>query len=155
MPKIHGPLDDNARKITGERLQSALIDLIDLSLVAKQAHWNVIGSNFRSVHLQLDQLVSGLRGHMDTLAERAVTIGTTPDGRSATVASDTQIPQPDPGYLRDDKVIAAITDALSGVVERFRGHTQATAEPDPVTQDLLIAAAQDLEQQHWMFEAMR
>ncbi|TDQ52113.1 Dps family protein [Actinorugispora endophytica] len=155
MAKIHGALAEDARKVTGQALQAAIVDLIDLSLVAKQAHWNVVGRTFRSIHLQLDELVEAARGHTDVLAERAVAIGVNPDGRSGKVAQDTRISQPDPGYLQDDKVIALAVDALSGVVERFREHIGATEEADPVTQDLLIAAAQDLEQQHWMFEAMR
>ncbi|MFC3995429.1 Dps family protein [Nocardiopsis sediminis] len=155
MAKIHGPLSDAARKTTGDALQGAVVDLIDLTLVAKQAHWNVVGRTFRSVHLQLDEVVEVARDHTDTLAERAVAIGVNPDGRSATVAADTRISQPDAGYVQDDKAIALITDALSTVVKRFRKRIDATADPDPVTQDRLISAAEDLEQQHWMFEAMR
>lgn len=155
MQKIHGPLSESAKATTGQALQGAVVDLIDLSLVAKQAHWNVVGRTFRSVHLQLDELVDAARAHTDTLAERAVAIGTTPDGRSATVARDTGIVQPESGLITDDKAIGLIVDALSSVVAKFRERIQATEEADPVSQDLLIAAAQDLEQQHWMFEAMR
>ncbi|MDT0302173.1 Dps family protein [Streptomonospora wellingtoniae] len=155
MTKIHGPLDNGARKTTGEALQTAVVDLIDLSLTAKQCHWNVTGRSFRSVHLQLDELVDVARKHTDVLAERAVAIGVNPDGRSPKVAGDSKAPQADPGYLQDDKVIALITDVLNGVVARFRERVDATAEADPVSQDQLIAASEDLEQQHWMFEAMR
>lgn len=155
MAKIRGALTEDARKVTGQALQAAIVDLIDLSLLGKQAHWNVIGRNFRSIHLQLDELVEAARRHTDVLAERAVAIGVNPDGRAGRVAEDTRLPQPDPGYISDDKVVAFAVEALSGAVERFRGHIEATEEADPVTQDLLIAAAQDLEQQHWMFEAMR
>lgn len=35
---ITSPLSEEARKVTGEALQSAVTDLVDLSLVAKQAH---------------------------------------------------------------------------------------------------------------------
>ncbi|MEY9213375.1 DNA starvation/stationary phase protection protein [Thermobifida halotolerans] len=155
MAKIHGALSEDARKVTGQALQAAIVDLIDLSLLGKQTHWNVIGRNFRSIHLQLDELVEAARNHTDILAERAIAIGVNPDGRSRRVAEDTRLPQPDPGYLHDDKVIALAVEALSGAVDRFREHIRATEDADPVTQDLLIAAAQDLEQQHWMFEAMR
>ncbi|RCV48838.1 Dps family protein [Marinitenerispora sediminis] len=154
MAKIHSPLSEDARRVTGEALQGAVIDLIDLSLVAKQAHWNVIGRNFRSVHLQLDELVAAARTHTDTLAERAVAIGVNPDGRSSKVAADTRIAQPEAGYLHDDKVVATITDVLGGVVHRFRQRVADTERSDPLSQDLLIAAGEDLEQQHWMFEAM-
>ncbi|EUA58454.1 starvation-inducible DNA-binding protein/fine tangled pili major subunit [Mycobacterium intracellulare 1956] len=38
-------------------LQRVLVNLVELHLQGKQAHWNVIGSNFRDLHLQLDELV--------------------------------------------------------------------------------------------------
>ena len=38
-------------------LQKVLVDLIELALQGKQAHWNVVGTNFRDLHLQLDELV--------------------------------------------------------------------------------------------------
>ena len=34
------------------------MDLIELSLQGKQAHWNVDGHNFRDLHLQLDEIVA-------------------------------------------------------------------------------------------------
>ena len=46
-------------------LQRVLVDLIELHLQGKQAHWNVVGSNFRDLHLQLDELVDFAR---DTFA---------------------------------------------------------------------------------------
>jgi starvation-inducible DNA-binding protein len=155
MATITSPLPDTAKKIVGECLQGALIDLIDLSLLAKQAHWNLIGRHFRSLHLQLDDIVEIARRHMDVVAERAITIGVNPDGRAPTVARDTSLSQLDHGYIEDARVIAAFTDLLDGINKRMRERVEQTAEADPVTQDLLIEAAQDLEQQHWMIQAQR
>ena len=76
----------------GDALQGALVDLVDLALVAKQVHWNVVGPRFRSVHLQLDEVVTSARTHSDVVAERASALGVTPDGRAATVASARAIP---------------------------------------------------------------
>ena len=42
-------------RVTAESLQATLVELIDLSLQAKQAHWNVVGPAFRGVHLFLDE----------------------------------------------------------------------------------------------------
>ncbi|HET6736773.1 ferritin-like domain-containing protein, partial [Mycobacterium sp.] len=42
-------------------LQRVLVDLIELHLQGKQAHWNVVGTNFRDLHLQLDELVDFAR----------------------------------------------------------------------------------------------
>ncbi|GAA4229275.1 DNA starvation/stationary phase protection protein [Actinomadura meridiana] len=153
MAAIKSPLPDDAQKVAGEALQGSLIDLIDLSLTAKQAHWNLTGRNFKVVHEHLDEIVALARGGQDDVAERAVAIGVNPDGRARTVADRTKNPQLEAGYLADDKVVAAITDLLAQIIARFRERITATDEPDPVTQDLLIAIARELEKQHWMFQA--
>ncbi|MBC6457902.1 Dps family protein [Actinomadura sp. HBU206391] len=155
MHKVKSPLAEDARKTTGAVLQDALIDLIDLGLVSKQAHWNLTGPNFRSIHLQLDEVVDLARAHADVMAERAVAIGVNPDGRAHTVADRSKLHQLDSGYLQDDKVVAAITDILAEMIQRFRTRIEVTDDSDLVTQDLLISATDDLEKQHWMFEVQR
>jgi starvation-inducible DNA-binding protein len=153
MAVVNSPLTDEARKITGEALQGALVDLVDLSLVAKQAHWNVMGPRFRTVHLHLDEVVTMARGFMDTVAERAVAIGYNPDGRAATVARDSGVPDIGEGWVKDNDVINAFVEAYAAVVGRMRERIAATEEPDPVTQDLFIGITAALEKQAWMFQA--
>ncbi|WP_067461734.1 Dps family protein [Actinomadura macra] len=153
MAAVKSPLTETAQKVTGNALQGALVDLIDLALVAKQAHWNLTGRNFKVVHEHLDEIVDLARQGQDDVAERAVAIGVNPDGRARTVADRTELPQLEAGYLADDKVVAAITDALAQIIARFRERIAETDESDPVTQDLLIGLAAELEKQHWMFQA--
>ncbi|MEV4010146.1 DNA starvation/stationary phase protection protein [Nonomuraea angiospora] len=153
MAMITGPLSGDAKDTVAKALQGALVDLIDLSLVAKQAHWNLVGPHFRPIHLQLDELTELARSHMDTIAERAVALGINPDGRSTTVARSTKLQQPESGWIEDGKVVATITDLLDGVSKRMHERVRVTDEPDPVTQDLLIAVAQEIDKQHWMFQA--
>ncbi|AQZ64903.1 Non-specific DNA-binding protein Dps / Iron-binding ferritin-like antioxidant protein / Ferroxidase [[Actinomadura] parvosata subsp. kistnae] len=155
MATITGPLSGDAKNTVAEALQGALVDLIDLSLVAKQAHWNLIGTHFRSIHLQLDEVVALARTHMDTIAERAVALGVNPDGRAATIARTSDIQQPESGWIEDGKVLATITDVLDGISKRMYERIRATEEADPVSQDLLIAVAQEIDKQHWMFQAQR
>jgi starvation-inducible DNA-binding protein len=152
---VKSPLTDDARKTTGAVLQDSLVDLIDLHLSAKQAHWNLTGRNFRPLHLQLDEVVDLAREHADTVAERAVAIGVNPDGRARTIAEHTRVQQLETGYLPDDKVVAAITDMLGEMSRRFRERIQITDDTDLVTQDILIVVAQDLDKQHWMFAVQR
>ncbi|WP_194819939.1 Dps family protein [Nocardia sp. XZ_19_385] len=148
---IAGTLGKAETKVVGVVLQEALTDLIDLSLTAKQAHWNVVGPHFRSVHLQLDELVDSAREFSDSVAERAAALGISPDGRAATVAADAaEFPS---GYLSDSEVVALIVSRLDAVVRRLRMHIQATETADPVTQDLLIGITAKLEEHHWMFQA--
>ncbi|MEV0384456.1 DNA starvation/stationary phase protection protein [Nonomuraea sp. NPDC050643] len=155
MATITGPLSGDAKNTVATALQGALVDLVDLSLVAKQAHWNLIGPHFRPIHLQLDELTELARAHMDTIAERAVALGVNPDGRSATIAKSTKLQQPEGGWLEDGKVVAMVTDILDGIGRRMYERIRATDEADPVSQDLLIAVTQDIDKQHWMFQAQR
>ncbi|ONM47989.1 Dps family protein [Nocardia donostiensis] len=150
---IKSTLDPEQQRITGEALRGAVVDLIDLSLIAKQAHWNVVGTNFRSVHLALDELVTAAREFTDSAAERATAIGVSPDGRAATVAKEAGgLGFPD-GWQQDTDVINAIVDNLATVIGRLRERIDATEKADPVTQDLFIEIAARLEQLHWMWQA--
>ena len=79
------------REEVGGRLQAMLVDLVDLALIGKQLHWSVVGRDFRSLHLQLDELVESWRELGDAVAERAVAIGYFPDGQAHTVAATGQL----------------------------------------------------------------
>jgi starvation-inducible DNA-binding protein len=135
-------------------LQSALADLIDLALVGKQAHWNVTGSHFRSVHLELDELIATARTAADDVAERMRAVGGLPDGRAATVAKDSQIADPGAGLLDDDKVVALVTDAIAQVADRIEDSLP-SLEDDLPTQDLLISIVAALNKASWMFAQQR
>jgi starvation-inducible DNA-binding protein len=150
---ITSPLDTESRDATGVVLQESLVDLIDLALLAKQAHWNVVGSNFRSVHLQLDELVATARQYVDQVAERASAIGVSPTGTAGTVAKDSGLPDYPTGWQTDKDTIQHIVDTLGMVAERLRPRIEKTESADPVTQDLLIEIAQAVEEAHWMWQA--
>nr|WP_306420756.1 ferritin-like domain-containing protein [Arthrobacter sp. JCM 19049] len=62
-----------------DALQSVLVNLIDLQLVGKQAHWNIVGPNFRDLHLNLDEVVDIARKGSDEIAERMRALHATPD----------------------------------------------------------------------------
>jgi len=153
MTAVKSPLSDADRSTTGEALQGALADLIDLSLLAKQAHWNIVGPRFRSIHLQLDEVVTLARTYTDTVAERAAAIGVSPDGRAATVAKTSGLPEYPAGWVRDSDTIETLVAALGAIIARMRERIEATEKPDPVTQDLFIGLAAELEKEYWMFQA--
>lgn len=150
---ITSPLGDAEREATGAVLQATLVDLVDLSLIAKQAHWNVVGSNFRSAHLQLDELVSAARQYVDEVAERANAIGISPNGKAKTVVESSGIPAYPDNWQSVEKTVAAIVAVLGEVIKRLRKRIDETDKTDLVTQDLLIEIAAELEKQHWMWQA--
>jgi starvation-inducible DNA-binding protein len=139
----------------GTDLQDTLVELTDLHLRAKQAHWNVVGRHFRQVHLHLDELTEEMRGAADLVAERAVSIGYPVDARPATVAKSTPLPEFPAGQVVDDEVIELITEALADACGLVRKRVEHTEELDAASQDLLISVLQTLEKQHWMFAAQK
>jgi starvation-inducible DNA-binding protein len=150
--EIASSLGASEQHIAGSALQKTLVDLVDLSLVAKQAHWTLVGPQFRSVHLQLDEVVDTARLFSDTVAERASAIGVPPDGRAATVAAESAIANHPEGWISDDATVDYFVTALGSVIARLREQIEATDEADPVTQDLLIQITAELEKARWMFQ---
>ncbi|WP_037855309.1 Dps family protein [Streptomyces sp. NRRL S-340] len=153
MSVITSPLPEKEREIAGKALQATLVDLLDLSLVAKQAHWNLFGPRFRSIHEQLDEVVTTAREYADTVAERAAALGVAPDGRAATIAATSGVPAFPQGWTRDAAVVEILVRTFSAVIERVRQRIEETGPADAVTQDLLIGLTADLEKQSWMFQA--
>jgi len=80
-----------ASKALSDNLQKVLVDLIELASQGKQAHWNVVGTNFRDTHLALDEIIEAAREFSDTIAERMRALHALPDGRSDTVAESTTL----------------------------------------------------------------
>src|SRR5690606_1642689 len=106
MTTMKSPLPDDSLEVTAMCLHDTLVDLVDLALVAKQAHWNVTGPRFRNVHFQLDEVVATARAYADTIAERSATIGVPADARATTIAKETRVTPVDAGRVRDDAVVA-------------------------------------------------
>ena len=150
---ISSPLPDEAKQVVDTVLQESLADFVDLSLTAKQWHWNVVGRNFREAHLHLDELVDLARQYTDEVAERAATLGVSPDGRAETVAKSSGLPTTDEGWRQVDDVNAAVVETLAQLIARMRERIAVTGDPDAVTQDLLIAQTAKLEEAHWMWQA--
>ena len=136
-----------------ENLQQVLVDLIELHLQGKQAHWNVIGTNFRDLHLQLDELVDFAREGSDTIAERMRALDAVPDGRSDTVAAATTLPD-FPAYEHDTaEVVDLITARTYAAVDTMRAVHDAVDAEDPSTADLLHQLIDGLEKQAWLIKA--
>jgi starvation-inducible DNA-binding protein len=150
---IPSPLPDQARDSAGELLQKTLVDLLDLSLVAKQAHWNLVGRQFHDVHLHLDELVTTARGYADKVAERAAAIGVSPDGRAATVAKSTGVPEFPSGWVSDRDTIKRVFESLDAVVGRLRPRIEQVGALDPLTEDVFISLGRELEEARWMWQA--
>ncbi|HXF71218.1 MAG TPA: DNA starvation/stationary phase protection protein [Actinomycetota bacterium] len=137
----------------GGELQSMLVDLVALSLDGKQAHWHVTGEHFAPVHEQLDRIVDDARAWADLVAERAVTLGITVDGRPETVAARSATPSFPTGWLADAEAVRLMSERVERVVVRLRQSLEDLGRLDLATQDLALEMARGLEKHLWMLRA--
>lgn len=134
-------------------LQRALIDITALSLVGKQIHWNVVGPNFRDIHLNLDDVVDIAREGSDEVAERMRAINAVPDGRPATVAADATVPSLPKDEITVSEGVAYVVSAIEAVVSTLRGVHDAVDGEDPTSAGILEDLTGKLEQQAWFISS--
>lgn len=146
----HPTLRHPDREAIGAELQEVLVTLIDLSLLGKQAHWNLVGPHFRSLHLFLDEMTDAWRLAADEVAERAVALGHAPDGQARTVVAHSQLTPLPEGQILDQDTIAAFTRLLTDAIGDIRTRMDRLEDVDTVTADMLHAIVGKLEEQLWM-----
>jgi starvation-inducible DNA-binding protein len=134
-------------------LQDRLHALNDLQLTLKHIHWNVVGPHFIAVHTMLDPQVDAVREMVDDVAERIATLGGSPKGTPGSLVADRKWDDYSVGRADAIAHLGALDLVYSGVIEDHRTAIDKTEEPDPVTQDLLIAQAGQLEQYQWFVRA--
>jgi starvation-inducible DNA-binding protein len=142
-----------ANKQLSDNLQAVLVDLIELGIQGKQAHWNVVGKNFRDMHLQLDEIIALSRSLSDEVAERMRGLHVLPDGRSETVTKTSTLPKLPPDQMDTSDVVTLITerlDAAAGTARRVHDEVDAV---DPTSADILHTIIERLEQYSWMVSA--
>ena len=142
-----------ATKTLTDDLQKVLVDLLELQIQGKQAHWNVVGRNFRDTHRILDEIIEATREFSDDVAERMRALHGIPDGRSDTVAGTTSLPEYPAGEIDTAETVDLVTIRLEATVATMRGvHDQVDGE-DPTSADILHGIIQKLEQFAWMVSA--
>jgi len=143
-------MEPHQRAALCHELEATLHDLVSLSLIGKQLHWAVVGPLFRPLHLQLEELVESWRQLADTVAERAVALGFTPDGQARAVAAGSQLRPVAREPLEDHTVVRELTHRLAEVSERVRDRMNRLGDADLASQDVLIEVVRGLEMQQWM-----
>jgi starvation-inducible DNA-binding protein len=134
-------------------LQLVLADLVELHLQGKQAHWNIVGSNFRDLHLLFDEIVDAAREASDTVAERMRALRAVPDGRSETVSATSSLPKMPAGEIDTHEAVELIRGRLIAVATRARAVHDAVDAEDPTSADLLHEIIGTTEKLAWLVGA--
>lgn len=142
----------HGRKVA-DLLQKQLSTYNDLHLTLKHVHWNVVGPNFIGVHEMIDPQVELVRGYADETAERIATLGASPQGTPGAILKDRTWDDYAVGRDTVQAHLAALDLVYDGVVEDLRKAIADTEELDPVTNDMLIGHAAELEKFQWFVRA--
>jgi starvation-inducible DNA-binding protein len=134
-------------------LQDRLNALNDLALTLKHVHWNVVGPNFIAVHTMLDPQVDAARAMADETAERIAALGGSPAGTPGALVAQRSWDDYSIGRAGTQEHLGALDVVYAGIIEAHRGAIDTLEELDPVTQDMLIGQAHQLEQFHWFVRA--
>ena len=149
----HVTLSFTASAALRDSFQRVLVNLIALELVGKQIHWNIVGPNFRDVHLNLDEVVDIARAGSDEVAERMRAINAVPDGRPATVSAATTVPAAPEGEILTSEGVAYIVSAIEAVVATLRGVDEDVDSEDPTSSGIVEDLIGKLEQQAWFLSS--
>ena len=137
-----------------ELLNARLADCKDLQTQTKQAHWNVKGPNFISLHKLFDEINEDLEDYVDNIAERAVQLGGVAEGTARMVAKRSSLTEY-PATATDGRShVEAISSALSSFGRVARSAIDETNKlGDLDTADLFTEISRGIDKWLWFVEA--
>jgi starvation-inducible DNA-binding protein len=133
-------------------LNRHLASLSDLAAGYKQAHWNVVGTDFSQLHALFDQFADQTREYVDTVAERAVTLGGTARGTIQAAVEQSALPP----FPLEERCEQHLLEALLARIDILDGDLRQamdTTASEPATQDVYIEVVRGIEKQRWMLQA--
>ena len=154
MYKTKIDLPETVRFKVIELLNQRVAECIDLTLQAKQAHWNVKGPEFRSLHKLFDTIAEGSQKSSDALAERLVQLGGLAQGTVEAVNDRSDLPAYPLSITDGADHLDALGNSIAASSKWMRESIGITADwKDYGTSDLLLKSSQKLDQYLWMVEA--
>ena len=154
MSKTRNDLPDNTRKAMIALLNARLVDAIDLRQNLKQAHWNVKGREFVSLHEMFDTMTGQAHDYADLLAERAVQLGGQACGTLQAIAASSKLPEYPLAARAAVDHLTALAERLSVLATSVRTAIDtADRAGDKDTADLFTEVSRGLDKQMWYLEA--
>ncbi len=147
-------LPENTRIKVVALLQARLADSIDLMMQAKQAHWNLKGPHFFTLHGVFDKVYSDTGEYVDLIAERIVQLGGIAQGTIRAAAKASGMPEYPLDISSGHKHVAELAHALAFYGEMIRKAIDVASElGDAGTADLFTQVSRGTDTNLWFVEA--
>jgi len=144
------PLEgDNERAKSVRLLQQLTVDLLAVDNLYKEAHWNLSGPLYLQLHEYYDKQAGFYHEQADVFAERVLHLGYSVDGRYATIARTTTIPEFPSGYLSDNKSLRLLVDRVTVLQKEIYKGIRETEQSDPTTSNRLQDLAYSVDKNLW------
>lgn len=134
-------------------LQNTLTELQALQLQTKQAHWNVSGTLWYTLHGLLQDHYELISKFADDVAERQLSVGASSDGRAITIVAASRLPEIPGGFLDDAQVIQFFIYQYETVGQRIHQRVNDVEKVDPTTANLLQEVEHGIEKDQWQMRA--
>ncbi len=135
-------------------LNQRLADAVDLQMQMKQAHWNVKGPSFISLHELFDKVDEAVESYVDTIAERIVQLGGIAEGTVRVAAARTRLEEYPLTLASGMAHVEAVSRALSTFGREARNTIeQINALDDADTADLFTEVSRGIDKWLWFVEA--
>ena len=116
-------------------------------------HWNVKGEHFFSLHPKFEELYTALQIQIDEIAERILTLGSTPYHAYSDFVQHTGISE-DKNVKDGNACVKGVVAGLQELIEEQRQVSALASEAeDQGSADLVDAYVQEQEKLVWMYNA--
>ena len=147
-------LSPSTREPMVELLNQQLADSFDLYTQIKQAHWNVKGPNFMSLHLLFDDLAANFLRYADMIAERATALGGRARGTARLAATNSQIEELPLDLTSGNEFLIALCNRFAAYAASTRAAIDRSAgENDAVMSDLFTEIGREVDKSLYFLES--
>lgn len=149
----HNDLPKEVRTAVIDLVDARLADSIDLETQLKQAHWNVKGPTFVSLHKLFDEIHEDVEEYVDLLGERVVQLGGMAHGTARQTAARSTLPEY-PGVRDGRDHVEAVTTALATFGKSTRAAIDLSDKlGDKDTADIFTEISRGVDKWLWFVEA--
>ena len=144
----------SSRTQVASLLNRRLADALDLQSQCKQAHWNVKGSQFISLHKLFDDVYADVTEYADLIAERIVQLGSVARGTTRDVAETSELDEYPPSISSGDDHVKSLSAAIAAFGSRMRLAINETDDlDDAVSADMCTEITRGIDKWLWFVEA--